>query len=79
MTKPVEGGMRKPSVPPAAIAPVDSPSPYPRRRISGSATRPMVTAVATEEPDTAENAAQPITEAVARPPRKRPTHAWAAS
>jgi hypothetical protein len=41
-------------------------------RISGRATEVMVAAVATEEPQMAPKAALASTEAIARPPRKRP-------
>ena len=61
-------------VPPAAIAPVASRSLYPKRRISGSATRPMVAAVASDEPHTAPNAAQAEMLAWARPARLRLSH-----
>ena len=68
MTNPTEGGIRMPRVPPAAIVPVARESSYLKRRISGSATRPMVRAEASDEPDNAENPAQPTIDADARPP-----------
>ena len=74
-TKPVDGGMRMPSVPPAATDPVASPSPYPKRFICGSATLPIVTAVATDDPDTAAKVAHPTTVADARPPFSLPIQA----
>ena len=49
------------------------------RRAGAVIVTESYSAVATDEPDTAEKAAQPITEAVASQPRKRPTQAWAAS
>ena len=60
MTRITEGGMRMPSVPPAASVPVDE-----RGRIavlacsSGSAIWPMVAAVASDEPQIAPKPAQP--------------------
>ena len=45
----------------------------------GAVSGGSVTAVATEEPETAANTAHPSTEAEANPPRKRPTQANAAS
>ena len=78
-TNPIEGGIRMPSVPPAATAPVARESSYPKRRISGSDTRPMVSAEASDDPDNAENPAQPTIDADARPPRKWPSQAFAAA
>ena len=57
-----------PNVPPAAKTPVDSASEYPRLRISGRATCPMVEAVARELPQTAPKPAQAPTAAIATPP-----------
>ena len=49
----IDGGMRMPSVPPAAMEPVASASEYPKRFIDGYATLLMVAAVAIEEPQMA--------------------------
>ena len=70
MIIPPDGGIKNPSVPPAATAPVESSGAYLNRFISGSATRPIVTADASEEPDNAANPAQAAIVAEARPPRK---------
>ena len=67
-----------PSVPPAAMAPVASESSYRYRRISGSDTRPMVSAAANDEPDRAEKPAHATIDADARLPLKRPSQLWAA-
>ena len=71
--------MRIPSVPPAATQPVDSRSSYLNRSISPSATFPIVSALATEDPDRAANPPQPMTVALASPPRYWPISAYAAS
>ena len=65
----------KPSVPPEATVPVARLSSYLNRRISGSATRPMVTAEAAAEPQSEAKHAQAITVAEASPPRMCPTQA----
>ena len=67
-----------PRVPPAATAPAASFRSYPKRAISGRATRPMVNAEATEEPESAANPVQPSTVPCASPPRIQPTQALAA-
>ena len=67
-----------PSVPPAAIVPVASEREYLYLLSSGSATWPMVEAVAVDEPQTAPKPAQAAIAAIATPPRKRPSHAFAA-
>ena len=72
MIMPPDGGIRNPSVPPAATAPVARPSAYLYRFISGSATRPIVTAEASDDPESAANPAQAATVAEASPPRKCP-------
>ena len=61
-----------PSVPPAAMQPVARASSYLNRFISGRATRPIVAAVAMEEPDTAEKQAQAPMLAIASPPGRAP-------
>ena len=48
-----DGGIKIPSVPPAAIDPVDNASAYPNLRISGCATFTIVAAVATADPQIA--------------------------
>ena len=78
MISPVDGGIKIPNVPPAATAPVAKLSPYLKRFISGSATRPMVTAEAIDEPLKAAKPAQPEMVALARPPRQWPTQEYAA-
>ena len=72
-------GVRIPSVPPAASAPVASSPEYPWRFISGSATLAMVAPVAIEDPQTEPKAAHPKTVDMARPPRRCPANARAAS
>ena len=68
-----EGGIRMPRVPPAAMEPMMSGRPYPRRSISGMAIIPMVAAVATLEPDTAAKMAHEKMLATASPPGRKPT------
>ena len=75
--KPVLGGMRMPSVPPAARVAQLKPGSYFFARISGRATEDMVTAVAMESPDTAAKPAHPETVATASPPGRRPSHTLA--
>jgi hypothetical protein len=74
-TSGTDGGTRMPSVPPAASEPVESAPEYLYLRISGSATCPMVAAVASEDPQIVPNAAQAPTAAIAMPPLKWPTTA----
>ena len=64
------GGIRMPSVPPAATEPVASLGSYPILRICGSATVVMVAAVAMLEPLMAAKPAQAATVAMASPPRR---------
>src|SRR5688500_4915914 len=71
----IEGGIRMPSVPPAAITAVEVASSYFALRISGIATRVMVAAVAMELPQIAAKPAQAAIVERARPPRKRPSQA----
>ena len=68
-----EGGIRMPRVPPAAMEPMMSGRPYPRRSISGMAIIPMVAAVATLEPEIAAKIAHEKTLATARPPGRNAT------
>ena len=68
-----------PSVPPAASVPLASAPEYPCRFISGRATEAMVAPVAIEDPQMEPNAAQPQMVEMARPPRRCPTQARAAS
>src|SRR5262245_26892886 len=56
--KAMPGGMRLPRAPPEASEPSTSRSSYPRARKDGRATDPIVAAVATLDPDTAEKTAQ---------------------
>ena len=72
--KPELGGIRIPSVPPAASAPVASEGEYLRRIISGRETEPMVTAVDRESPHTAAKPVQPATPAMPMPPGIWPIH-----
>ena len=67
-TRMTEGGIRMPSVPPAAIEAVDRSSGYPNRRIEGSAIFVIVAAVAIDDPQTDENPPQATTVAIASPP-----------
>ena len=68
MMKAMLGGMRGPRVPPAASEPVASFPSYLRCSSSGRATVPMAAAVATLEPDTAENRPQAAMLEWSRPP-----------
>ena len=61
-----------PRVPPAAMQPVARESAYLKRFISGSATIPMVAAVAREEPDIAAKPAQAPMVAMLSPPGRKP-------
>ena len=61
-----------PSVPPAAIEAVASESSYLYLRISGIETFDMVAAVASEDPQMAENMPQAAMVDMARPPRRCP-------
>ena len=54
----IDGGIRMPSVPPAASVPRKSDSSYLRIFTCGRATTPTVAAVATLEPEVAANIAQ---------------------
>ena len=49
----IDGGINKPNVPEPAKVPIDNESSYPRRDSSGSVMRPIVAAVAADEPETA--------------------------
>src|SRR6478736_4562115 len=69
MTRMMEGGIRIPRLPPAAREPVEKPSSYPAFRISGSAMRDIVAAVAIDEPQTAPKQAEAEMAAIERPPR----------
>ena len=70
----IEGGIRMPSVPPAASVPRNSRSLYLCFSISPIATTPMVAAVATLDPDTEPNSAQaPMFECI-RPPGSQDSH-----
>ena len=75
----VLGGMRTPSVPPAAMHPVASFRSYPRLFNSGSAITPMVAAEARLDPVQAAKAVQARFVARAIPPGALPTDLYAAS
>ena len=72
MTRITLGGIRIPSVPPAAIDAVARVSAYPYCRIGGSATFDMVAAVASDEPHIALKPPQATMVAIERPPRLCP-------
>ncbi len=67
-----------PSVPPTAIVPVAKPASYLWRSSSGSAARPKVAVVATDDPQIAPKAVQAAITAIASPPRTWPMKAAAA-
>ena len=67
-----------PSVPPAASVAVEKPPEYPYLRSSGRATRPIVAAVANDDPQIAPKPAQAPTDAIATPPLRCPSHPSAA-
>ncbi len=73
------GGMRMPRVPPAASEPSASRIGYPRALSGGSATVPIVAAVATDEPDVAANSAQQPMFVCSSPPGRRASHADSAT
>ncbi len=64
----IEGGIIIPRVPPAANSPYTKCLGYPLFVISGIATVPIVAAVATDEPETAENIPHESIVAIPRPP-----------
>ncbi len=63
-----------PNVPPAAIAPENSFGSYPSRSACGMATVATVAAVATDEPEVAENIVAVATLAWTSPPGIHDTH-----
>src|SRR4030095_5116156 len=71
----IDGGIRMPSVPPAASVPREARIEYPRAYSGGSATVPIVAAVATEDPDVAAKSAQAPMLVCSRPPGIPPRHA----
>src|SRR3954469_15907948 len=71
MMKVMPGGMRLPSAPPAASEPSTIRWLYAELSKYGSATEPMVAAVATEEPEIAENTAQETILVCSNPPGSR--------
>ena len=74
----IDGGIRMPSVPPAASVPRNRRSLYLCFSISPIATTPMVAAVATLDPDTEPNSAQePMFECI-RPPGSHDSHCTSA-
>src|SRR6516162_7424032 len=70
----MDGGIRMPSVPPAASVPRKSGSLYLCLSISPIATTPIVAAVATLEPDTEPNSAQAPTLECISPPGNHDSH-----
>ena len=74
-----DGGIRIPSVPPAAIEPAATPSGYPRLRISGIPILPIAAQVAGLEPDIAANKAQAPRLEITKPPGTRVSHLSRAS
>ena len=70
----IDGGIRIPSVPPAAIVPRNNRSLYPRFSISPIATVPIVAAVATDDPDVAANIAQAAMFECIKPPGSQGIH-----
>jgi hypothetical protein len=75
MMRMIDGGMRMPRVPPAAIEAEASSSLYLKERISGMATLAMVAAVARLEPEMALKPPHATMVAMARPPRRWPRKA----
>lgn len=69
------GGIRMPSVPPAAIVAVARCSEYPNERIGGNATLVMVAADARLDPEMAAKPPQAKIVETARPPRTWPMNA----
>ena len=75
----IDGGIRMPSVPPAASVPRNRRSLYLCFSISPIATTPMVAAVATLDPDTEPNSAhEPMFECI-RPPGSHDSHCTSAA
>ena len=70
----MDGGMRMPSVPPAASVPRNRGSLYLFLSISPMATTPMVAAVATLDPDTEPNRAQEAILECISPPGSHDIH-----
>ena len=70
----IEGGIRMPSVPPAANVPRNNGSLYLCLSISPIATTPIVAAVATLEPETEPNKAQAPTLECINPPGSHDIH-----
>ena len=70
-----DGGIRMPSVPPAAIVPIVSGTGYPTRAICGAAIAATVRAVVAEDPEIAAKTVQHRTVAIASPPGSHPTTA----
>ena len=73
----VLGGIKKPSVPPAAMQPVDNALSYLYFRISGIAGVPIVAAVAMLDALTAEKMAQEPSAPIASPPGSLPNILYA--
>ena len=71
-TSTILGGIICPSVPEAAIVPVDNSGWYPRFSIVGRLSSPMVTTVAPTIPVDAPSSAPTTTTEIASPPLSRP-------
>jgi hypothetical protein len=69
--KVIEGGIRMPRLPPAAIAPVASRAGTPRASICGMPALPIAAAVAGLDPHMAENRPQAKMLAITSPPGTR--------
>src|SRR5690625_3277170 len=69
-----DGGMRMPSVPPAAMQPDATPLGYPRERISGMPILPIAAQVAADEPDKAAKIEQAPMLEIANPAGTRASH-----
>ena len=74
MMKATPGGIRLPRLAPAAMVPSTMRWSYWRFLKAGSATVEIVAAVATDEPDTAENSAEAPMLVCSRPPGMRLSH-----
>ncbi len=70
----IEGGIKIPNVPPAAIVPANRPGLYPYFSLCGIATVVMVAAVATEEPEIDEKIAEDAIFACNNPPGNQESH-----
>jgi hypothetical protein len=73
----MDGGIRMPSVPALQITPAAKGCEYPALTMPAMTIEPTATTVAGDEPETAANSMQAITEAIASPPRRWPMQALA--